>query len=198
MHRLVLASQSPRRSELLERAGFEFTVTPLQISEIPDENLNLPDQIRDLAVKKADAWWASRKPSEREGNLVLSADTVVVFEGKILGKPKDRNENEQYLRRLSGRSHDVITAVCLVDGQTGERAVGHDISKVIFRKLNDEEIAAYIASGEGLDKAGGYGIQGAAGKFVEKLDGAFDTVMGLPIALVEKLLAEKNWEVARK
>lgn len=198
MQRLVLASQSPRRSELLSRAGFVFTVTSPQISEIPDENLNLEDQVRGLALDKARACLDSGKVSKGQGNLVLSADTVVVLGDQILGKPKDRKENEQYLLRLSGRKHSVITAVCLLDADSGRLAVGHDVSHIVFRQLSDAEIEEYAASGEGLDKAGGYGIQGAAGKFVERLDGAFDNVMGLPVALVERLIDENGWKVDRR
>ncbi|HVK61511.1 MAG TPA: Maf family protein [Bdellovibrionales bacterium] len=196
--RLVLASQSPRRRELLAKAGFEFTHTSLQISEIPDENLNLPDQVRGLASDKADAWLDTVKPSEREGILLLTADTVVILDGKILGKPKDQKENREFLERLSGHFHEVITAVCLVEGSTGKKIVAHETSTIYFRKLNAIEVEAYVTSGDGLDKAGGYGIQGEAGKFVEKLEGPFDNVMGLPVELIEQLLRENGWEVARK
>ncbi len=195
--RLVLASQSPRRRELLTRAGFSFTVSPLQISEILDENLNLTDRIQDLALRKAHAWRAQAKPSERQGILVLSADTVVALGDQILGKPKDQKENLSYLRQLSGREHQVITAVSLVSGETGESVVGHGLSRILFRNLSVVEMEAYAASGDGLDKAGGYGIQGEAGKFVEKLTGDFDNVMGLPISVVEELLQLKNWKLPR-
>ena len=199
MPRLVLASQSPRRRELLARAGFLFTTTSLQISEIPDENLNLPDQVRGLAVQKADAWLESAKPSEIKDILLLTADTVVILEGQILGKPKDQKENVAFLGALSGRFHEVITAVCLVEGATGKRVVSHDVARIHFRPLTLVEIEAYVATGDGLDKAGGYGIQSPlSGEFVEKLEGDFDNVMGLPVALVERLLKENGWVVERK
>ena len=198
LRRLVLASQSPRRRELLERAGFSFTVSPLQISEILNENLNLPDRIQDLAVRKAEAWLDQAKPSEKQGILVLSADTVVALGDQILGKPKDQKENLSYLRHLSGREHQVITAVCLVEGSTGERAVGYALANIKFRTLSEDEMWSYASSGDGLDKAGGYGIQGAAGKFIEKLDGEFDNVMGLPVSVVERLLKSKKWRVERR
>jgi septum formation protein len=193
--RLVLASQSPRRRELLERAGFSFTVSPSQISEILDENLNLTARIEDLAVRKAEAWVASRKPSELKDILVLSADTVVALGDTILGKPVDEAENLSFLRQMSGREHVVITAVCLVKAESGELAVGHGLSRIHFRQLTDEEMRAYVESHDGLDKAGGYGIQGEAGKFIERLDGDFDNVMGLPIAVVNRMLAAKGWDV---
>jgi septum formation protein len=197
MQKLVLASQSPRRKELLSRAGFKFTVLSIQISEIPDENLNLQDQIEDLARKKAEACLNSGKLAKGQSYLILSSDTVVVLDGQILGKPPGRPENAQGLRRLSGRKHSVITSVCLLDVDSGQVALGHSTSKIEFRELSDDEILAYVATGEGLDKAGGYGIQGAAGRFVASLDGPMDTVVGLPIALVEKLLNENGWHVDR-
>lgn len=198
LRRLILASQSPRRRELLERAGFSFTVSPLQISEILSDNLNLTDRIRDLAVRKAKAWLDHAKPSETQGVLVLSADTVVALGDQILGKPKDQKENLSFLRQLSGHEHQVITAVSLVDADSREVAVGHGLSRIRFRILSDAEMSTYVSSGDGLDKAGGYGIQGAAGKFVENLSGEFDNVMGLPISVVEELLREKKWQVQRR
>lgn len=193
--RLVLASQSPRRRELLERAGFSFTVSPSQISEILDENLNLGARIEDLAARKAHAVLVSLNPASRHGILVLAADTVVAIDDEILGKPSDEAENLSFLRRMSGRDHVVITAVCLANGTSGEVVVGHAISRIKFRQLSDEEMSAYVSSRDGLDKAGGYGIQGEAGQFVADLKGEFDNVMGLPVSLVRSLLASKGWHV---
>ena len=147
---------------------------------------------------KADAWLDTVNSAEREGIILLTADTVVVLDGKIIGKPKDQNENRKILERLSGRVHEVITAVCLVEGSSGKKIVDHELSKIRFRKLVFAEIEAYVLSGDGLDKAGGYGIQGPAGKFVEELIGSFDNVMGLPVALVEKMLHENSWVISRK
>jgi septum formation protein len=195
--RLVLASQSPRRRELLERAGFSFTVSPSQISEILDENLNLTARIEDLAARKALAWLESRKHLELRDIIVLSADTVVALGDQILGKPMDQKENLSFLRQLSGREHQVVTAVCLVNGETGEQVLGHGLSRLIFRQLSEFEMLAYVSSGDGLDKAGGYGIQGGAGQFVAELIGEFDNVMGLPVSVVESLLRSKNWSVDR-
>lgn len=198
MRKLVLASQSPRRRELLEQAGFAFTVSPLQISEIPDENLNLTDQVRDIARRKADGWLEQAKPSEKQGILLLTSDTVVVLDDTLLGKPKDQNENLSFLRQLSGRVHEVITAVCLVEGETGDLVLGHDVARIHFRDLSEDEMRLYVESENGLDKAGGYGIQSEAGKFVAKLEGSFDTVMGLPVKLVSDLIQAKGWKVERR
>ena len=198
MRQLILASQSLRRSELLHRAGFTFTILSVQISEIPDENLNLTDQIRHLARDKAIACLNSGKIPKGQGNLLLSADTVVVLGDQILGKPKDRNENRDFLRQLSGQTHRVITGVCLLDVDSGEVALDHDLALIEFKQLSADEIEVYVNSNDGLDKAGGYGIQGEAAAFVAELNGSFDTVMGLPIQLVERLLTENSWEIARK
>lgn len=198
MHQLVLASQSPRRRELLEQAGFEFFVASVQISEIPNENLNLPDQIRHLAQDKARALVESGKLLKQNSFLVLSSDTVVVLEGRILGKPETAAINADFLRRLSGRTHEVITAICLWDLDSGRVALGHDVARVTFRALDEREIEAYCSSGDGLDKAGGYGIQGRAGAFVATVEGAMDTIVGLPIALVERMLKENGWYVGRR
>lgn len=194
---LILASQSPRRSELLAKAGFEFTISPVQISEIPDENLNLPDQIRALAEQKARACLNSGNIPKGQANLLLGADTVVVLDGQILGKPLDRIENQQYLSRLSGRTHEVITGVCLLDVDGATHELGHEISTIEFKVLNEREILDYCSAGEGLDKAGGYGIQGRAATFIAKVEGDYDNVVGLPIALFERMLKENGWNIRR-
>ena len=197
MRKLILSSQSPRRSELLNRAGFTFTTLSVQISEIPDENMNLLDQIADLARRKAQACLNSGKLAKGEGNLILASDTVVVLDGQILGKPKDRTENRQMIERLSGRKHGVLTGVALLDLDTGREVSAVAESKIQFRDLQSSEIGAYVDTDDGLDKAGGYGIQNAAGKFVASFDGDMDTIVGLPIKLVEKLLLENGWHVDR-
>lgn len=188
--RLVLASQSPRRRQILTISGYEFDILPSQISEIPDENLNLTSRIRQLASDKAHACLKMRKSTEEQGFLFLGADTVVVVDDQILGKPKDEIEARSFLRRLSGRSHSVITAISLVDGVSGKETQAHAITEVKFRSLSDSEISEYIATGDPYDKAGGYGIQGAAAKFVESINGPYDNVVGLPIAEVRKCIDE--------
>jgi len=198
MHQLILASQSPRRYELLLAAGFEFSVVSVQISEIPNENLNLTDQIQQLAQDKARALVESGKLSKSKGYLILSADTVVVLDDHILGKPKDLFEAEVFLRQLSGRMHRVITGLCLWDLDSGRVHLAHATANVHFRKLTDGEIKAYAQSGEGLDKAGAYGAQGQARQFIEKIEGDEQTVIGLPIRLLIQLLNENGYVVRRK
>jgi septum formation protein len=198
MKQLILASQSPRRRELLETAGFKFTVLAIQISEIPDENLSLEAQIQQLSLEKAQALVDSGKVAKGQGFLLLSADTVVVLGDRILGKPENKVESEQFLRQLSGQKHRVITAICLWDLDSGRVAKSYDETFVTFRKLSEAEIQEYADSGEGRDKAGGYGIQGKASKFVAKVEGAMDTVVGLPVRLVERILEENGWDVDRR
>lgn len=190
VRRLVLASQSPRRRQILTISGYDFDILPSQISEIPDENLNLTSQIRQLAADKAEACLKMGKYAPGQGILVLASDTVVVLRDQILGKPKDEKEARSFLRRLSGSTHDVITAVSLIDVETGRRLQDHAITRVTFRKLSDEQIDAYVATGDPLDKAGAYGIQSAlASDFIESFEGDYDTVVGLSMAVVEKSFA---------
>lgn len=151
-------------------------------------------RIEDLARRKALAVADGLKGTN---SLVLSADTVVVVDHQILGKPSDEGENLSYLRQMSGREHIVITAVCLVNTTTGESLVGHGLSRIHFRQLGEDEMLAYVRSRDGLDKAGGYGIQGAAGAFVDRLEGEFDNVMGLPVSVVQKMLESRGWNVDR-
>ena len=198
MHTLILASGSPRRRELLERAGFLFSVHSIQISEIPNKNLSLPEQIEDLARQKAYALVESDMCPKLDTNLVLSGDTLVVLNGEVLGKPQDLDQSREFLERLSGRKHSVITAICFLEPSQKREVVAHEESFVYFRKLTEKQIFGYVASGDGLDKAGAYGIQTLADGFIEKIDGNIDNVMGLSISLVEKLLKENNWHVNRR
>jgi septum formation protein len=178
---IVLASASPRRAELLRAAGFAFVVDPVHIDEsvLPGET---PDaHVRRLARAKAQAG-AIRHP----GQTVLGADTVVVIDGRILGKPRDDADAAAMLSALSGRVHQVYTAVAVADGGAVRDAV--DVSAVTFAPMAPADIAAYVASGEPGDKAGAYAIQGWAARFIERLEGSYSGVVGLPVAVVHRLL----------
>jgi len=178
---IVLASASPRRAELLRAAGCSFVVDPVDVDEsvLPGEG---PDaHVRRLARAKAQAG-ADRNP----GKTVLSADTVVVIDGQILGKPRDDAEATAMLAALSGRVHHVYTAVAVATG--GVVCDDVDVSAVAFAPMAPEEIAAYVASGEPRDKAGAYAIQGWASRFIERLEGSYSGVVGLPVAVVHRLL----------
>jgi septum formation protein len=179
--RVVLASSSPRRRELLTLIGVEHDVAPANIDEsyLPGETP--PAHAERLAREKA-AVVAARMP----GAVTIGADTIVVVDGDVLGKPRDQRHAAEMLRRLSGRRHRVITAVAAVWGDTTASSV--EEVDVAFRPLDDREIAAYIATGEPMDKAGAYGIQGFGATIVERVDGDYFAVMGLALNRLVRLL----------
>lgn len=189
--RLVLASGSPRRRELLDQIGVAHRALPVDIDEsaLPDESPE--DFVRRLALEKARAGWA-----RHGGELpVLGSDTVVVFEGHIMGKPRDRDDGLAMLARLAGQTHRVLTAIAVVDGQAEEVRLSESL--VSFRPLAEAEIAAYWDCGEPADKAGAYAIQGLGAVFVERLEGSFSGVMGLPLFETAVLLARFGIDVLR-
>ncbi len=177
---LVLASRSPRRRELLTCAGIPFLVRPADVDESWLEGEAPTAHVERLARQKARA--VSATPDE----IVLGADTVVVLDGAILGKPADEADAVRMLRRLSGREHQVLTGVCLKRGPV--ELVASETTTVRFSTLREEEIEAYVASGEPMDKAGAYAIQGLASKFVERIEGCYFNVVGLPVARVYRML----------
>lgn len=188
--KLVLASQSPRRRLLMMAHGYDFTVLPLQISEIPDENLNLQRRIERLALDKVEACIRLRRQHGHSSDaVILTADTVVALDERVLGKPRSDDEAAGMLSALSGKAHQVLTAVAVHDEVTGVTLCDHAITRVRFRELTAQQVRAYVASGEGRDKAGSYGIQGLASEFVDHFEGDFDNVVGLPMQLVSRLLA---------
>ncbi len=180
---LVLASRSPRRVELLTRAGYRFEVAPADIDESRLDGETPAALVRRLAREKAAAV-APRHPA----SIVLGADTLVVVDGAVLGKPNDAADAAGMLRRLSGRAHEVLTGVAL---HTAHRCrEGVQSTRVVLRALSPDDIAWYVASGEPADKAGGYSIQGRASRFVTRIEGSYTNVVGLPIELVDGLLGE--------
>ena len=197
MYQFILASESPRRRQLLETSGFVFDVHSVKVSEIPDKNLNIDEQILEIAGRKAKAAFSELKTTVHTDFLLLSADTMVVYHNQALGKPRNTDEAYEFLKLLSGNTHEVKTALCLVESLGGERASHIETSRVKFRTLSDDEIWTYIQSGEPMDKAGAYAIQGLGGQFVEEFTGDYDNVVGLPVKAFEKILAEKKWIVPR-
>ncbi len=195
MHQLILVSQSPRRRDLLTAAGYRFRVDAVKLSETIDKNLMPRSVAESLAREKGQAYIAQTKPMKGQGFLILSADTVVVLKGEVLGKPKNSAEAADFLRRLSGNMHSVITGFCVQDVDGKKETLVSDESRVWFRTLARDEIVTYIASGEPFDKAGGYGIQGAAGSFVSKLEGSFSNVVGFPLELFNKMEARNGWKI---
>lgn len=182
--RLILASASPRRAELLAAAGYSFEVRAVDIDErsLPDE---LPaDYVQRLAAGKS--LRALEEVNMGDGYIVLGADTAVVLGGQILGKPRDAEDAARMLRMLSGRTHQVFTGV---SGRSAAATLTLvEETAVTFVRLTEEQIAWYVASGEGSDKAGGYGIQGLASRFVPRIQGSYSNVVGLPVAAVDRLI----------
>jgi len=197
VYQLVLASESPRRKQLLETRGFSFDVVPVKVSEIPDKNLNIDEQILDIAGRKAKAAFSLLKSTLNKPFVLLAADTMVVYHDRTLGKPRNPDEAYEFLKLLSGKTHQVKTGLMLVESLGGETASHLETSRVIFRTLSDDEIWTYIQSGEPMDKAGAYAIQGLGQNFVEKFIGDYDNVVGLPVQVFEKLLEKMNWQVRR-
>ena len=183
--RLILASASPRRAELLTSAGFHFEVVPADVDETPKPSESPKAYALRVARDKAVAVSARR---QEPGSVVLAADTVVVADGEILGKPRDSVDAARMLRRLANAVHDVLTAV-VIRAPAGERAEVVT-TRVSFLPLDETEIAWYVASGEPDGKAGAYGIQGRAARFIERIDGSWSNVVGLPLATVYRLLKE--------
>jgi len=173
---LILASQSPRRRELLVVAGFHFSIRVKPVEEVRGPGEAPVDYVRRLARAKAEAAW------EHPNEIALGADTTVVIDDHVLEKPVDADDARAMLRLLSGRDHTVITGICLL--HDNGVIVDHSSTLVRFAPLTDSEIADYVASGEPMDKAGAYAIQGLASKYVERIDGCYFNVVGLPVALV--------------
>ena len=180
---LLLASASPRRAELLKAAGIAFETLATDIDETLLDNERPEPHVRRLAEQKARAAHALRPDA-----VILAADTVVVIDDRILGKPRDAEEARAMLRALSGRAHEVVTGVAVLDGSGGGLDLAVDRTQVWFAELSDDAIAWYVASGEPMDKAGAYAIQGLGSRFVDRIDGSYSNVVGLPVALAYRLL----------
>jgi septum formation protein len=180
---LVLASGSPRRRELLAQAGYRFEV---EVSSVSESRQPGEDAIRfatRLAREKAEDVFAHRSA----GSIVLGADTVVVCDGEVMGKPSDAADAERMLLRLSGRTHQVVTGVAVAWSE-GRTEVAAELTQVTMRTLSPEEILAYVSTGEPMDKAGAYAIQGYAGRWIPRINGCYFNVVGLPLALITSLL----------
>lgn len=179
---LVLASRSPRRQEILRQAGIAFTVRAAEVDETPLAGEKPDEYVLRLAEAKALA------APHQAGEIVLGADTTVVIDGEILGKPADDGDARRMLRLLAGRRHEVLTGICL----SRDRYLLRDCAStaVWFAPLSEPEIDGYVATGEPMDKAGAYAIQGLASKFVTRIEGCYFNVMGLPVALVYWRLQE--------
>jgi len=174
---IILASESPRRFELLQMIGLNFTVRPSHIEETYRDHLTPLEYALDNAKRK------SGKVAEKyPASLIIAADTIVIFENEVLEKPMDEQHAFDILNKLSGRTHEVITAFGLCRKDSGFTLFDHEITRVRFRSLTGDEIHAYIKTGEPFDKAGGYGAQGYGSLLIERVEGCFFNVVGLPLA----------------
>lgn len=192
MKRMILASASPRRHEILRRAGLRFTVDAAEFEE--DLGMHLPPRelARVLSGQKAEAVALRNRNA-----IVVAADTLIAFQEKVLGKPHTAAEAKRMLRLLSGKAHTVITGFTVIDTETGRRASRSVATKVYFRRLDHGRIEEYVRSGEPLDKAGAYAIQGLGAAFVRRIEGDYLNVVGLPYAALAKVLREFGVPVPR-
>ena len=176
-----MASSSPRRFELIRELGWDFKVANPTVVE-DEESMNPVERVEVNALRKA------RSIEGCQGYLIIGADTVVFHEGEILGKPGESGKAAMMLRKLSGKPHKVYTGVTILNSDTGEMLTRHEETTVWFKELDDETIETYVATGEPLDKAGAYGIQGEAGALVDRIEGSYSNVVGLPLELVREML----------
>lgn len=186
---IVLASSSARRKELLHGLGLDYVVFPSSADETIDETVEPADYVRILAERKAQDV-AQEYGKLHKDFLVIGADTIVVLDGEVLGKPVDPEDAARMLGNLQGKIHDVYTGVCVVDGNDGSLKSGFCRTRVTMKKLNEARIQRYIATGEPLDKAGAYGIQGKGALLIEGIEGDYFSVVGLPLGLTSDLLEE--------
>lgn len=177
MKQLILASGSPRRRELLEKCDIPFICIPADIDESIDETMPLGEEIGRLSRRKAE-----HILQEYPDAVVIGSDTIVTADGRILGKPADRQEAAAMLRLLSGRAHQVITGLTVISSRRSYTA--YTVSDVHFAEMDENDINTYLDTGECMDKAGAYGIQGYGGRYIEKIEGDFYSIMGLPLHLV--------------
>lgn len=185
---LILASGSPRRRELLTLMGIPFAVCPVDVDETREGH---PERaVAALAEKKAEA-----ARLLLPGRTILAADTLVYCQGETLGKPKDAEDALRMLLLLSDNQNTVYTGICVIDGQTGEKQVRTDSAQVFFTQVERDAALRYIASGEPLDKAGAYGVQGMGGMFVSRIEGSPSNVIGLPMHLVREMLRNIGWKI---
>lgn len=185
---LILASQSPRRQELLRNAGYSFEVRVSGVDEVRTDGESPQDYVLRLSQDKARA-----VPAE-PGDFVLAADTIVAIDGTVLEKPQSAGDAARMLTLLSGRGHSVFTGVCVRHGETVRTDVSE--TRVFFLPMTAGEIRAYVASGEPMDKAGAYGIQGLASRFVDRIEGCYFNVVGLPVSLATRLLRESGYSLS--
>ncbi|MDR0930134.1 MAG: Maf family protein [Clostridiales bacterium] len=188
MKEIILASSSPRRHELLDQVGIEHKVMKSKFMEKFDE-YSLPHEIVvSFALKKAEY---VAKMVDNNQTIVIGADTLVVYKGQILGKPRNAKNARQMLEMLNDQTHEVLTGFAVIDVETGKTVTDYESTLVKFREISPKELAAYAKSNESRDKAGGYAIQGKAAKFIESIEGEYSTVVGLPLSRLTQVLEKE-------
>jgi len=183
--RFVLASASERRRAILKEAGYRFDVIPANLPELIDEEAGAIVSARRNALAKARAVAVASR-----GAIIIGADTLVTYAGRVFGKPRDAEEARSILSTLSGTRHQVVTAVALVDSDTAAEVIGEELTQVTMKPLSPEEISEYVESGEVLGKAGAFAVQETGDRFIEEMEGDYSNVVGFPLALFERLLEE--------
>lgn len=187
---IVLASTSPRRRELIATLGIPFDIVPSNADESTSEKWTPEQIVQELARRKAEAVYHTTSFDRDSAGIIVGSDTVVIRDGAVLGKPQNEQEAAAMLRSLQGRSHIVYTGVACIDSRTGETLVDYRSTIVTMKPLNEREIEAYAASGEGLDKAGAYAIQGLGATIVTGIEGCYFNVVGLPLSLLVDMLGQ--------
>lgn len=188
--KVILASQSPRRRELMDLAKIDYEVIVSEFDEVVDKKFNLEDQSKEIAFGKANDVF-----NNTQGNrIVIGADSLVILDGEQLGKPKDRDQAIEMLKKIQGRCHTVYTSIAVLIENEGEYKEYKELhqAKVFIKEMTDEEIEQYVESGEPYDKAGGYGVQTSFAVFVEKIEGEYSVVVGLPLCRIYEILKENN------
>ncbi|WP_128895987.1 Maf family protein [Longirhabdus pacifica] len=192
--KIILASASPRRKQLLDMLKIPFVVKPSAVDEQTDPGLTPQQVVEHLAEKKAN-FIANQIETKRSGGIVIGADTIVVMNDEILGKPSSKQDSFTMLKKLQSKQHVVYSGVCLIDIENNKQLISHQATKVTFKPLSDDLIWRYIETNEPEDKAGSYGIQGFGATLVESMDGDYFNVVGLPLSLLADLLMQFNVEI---
>jgi len=190
LKKIILASESPRRQSLLQQLGVKFTISPANIAEDISESISPEQLVRSLAWQKA-----RQVLQNRPEGIVIAADTIVCWEGRVMGKPVDRDDAHAMLCQLSGRSHQVMTGLCIAEAADAVPDLAVETTKVYFRPLTDADIENYLNHDEWIDKAGAYAIQGRGALLVERIEGCFFNVVGLPLNLLNTMLRCKGLDL---
>lgn len=194
---MILASASPRRQKLLKELGADIIVRPARVDE-GDCGSGDPAIVSKLLAEKKALWVSARIPPRHKGRIILGADTVVAYRHHVLGKPADENDARRMIRLLSGQWHQVYTGLCVYDPREQIKITGHQMTRVKFRRLSQQKIDEYVSTGEPMDKAGAYGIQGLGSLLVERIDGCYFNVMGLPLVKLDMMLKKIGHKLCSK